>query len=192
MFRRNESQRARERATEYATCKDFRQIFTEDMAGLHLLAYLLTADMARAEQCFVAGLDDSTRGNQVFKQWARAWSKRAIIQNAVKMMKPAAGERAPVEEKSARSAQSGSAPENPLVDLVMQWAPFERFILVMSVLEGYSVRECSALLACRDQEVIAAKSQVLERLANETAQPESAYVLGNGPWNRLFAGAQVA
>jgi DNA-directed RNA polymerase specialized sigma24 family protein len=192
MFRRNESQRARERATEYATCKDFRQIFTEDMAGLHLLAYLLTADMARAEQCFVAGLDDSIRGNQVFKQWARAWSKRAIIQNAVKIMKPAVGQRAAAEEKTARSAQSGTAPESPLVALVMQWSPFERFVFVMSVLEGYSVRECSAMLSCRDQDVIATKSQVLQRLANEPSQPESAYMVGTGPWNGLFARAQVA
>ncbi len=192
MFRRNESQRARERATEYATCKDFRQIFTEDMAGLHLLAYLLTADMTRAEQCFVAGLDDSIRGNQVFKQWARAWSKRAIIQNAVKIMKPAVGQGVAVEEKSARSEQSAAVPENPLIDLVMQWMPFERFVFVMSVLEGYSVRECSALLACRDQDVIAAKSQVLQRLANETARPESAYMPGSGPWNGFFAGMQVA
>jgi DNA-directed RNA polymerase specialized sigma24 family protein len=192
MFRRNESQRARERATEYATCKDFRQIFTEDMGGLHQLAYLLTADMGKAEQCFVAGLDDSIRGNQVFKQWARAWSKRAIIQNAVKLMAPAVGQRAAVEEKAVHATQGASVPENPLVALVMEWTPFERFVFVMSVLEGYSVRECSALLACRDQDVIAAKSQVLQRLANETAQSESAYSLGNAQWNGLFAGAQVA
>jgi DNA-directed RNA polymerase specialized sigma24 family protein len=192
MFRRKESQRARERATEYATCKDFRKIFTEDMAGLHQLAYLLTADMAKAEQCFVAGLDDSIRGNQVFKQWARAWSKRAIIQNAVKLMAPAIGQRAAVEENAAHATQSASVPENPLVALVMLWTPFERFVFVMSVLEGYSVRECSALLACRDQDVIAAKSQVLQRLANETAQSESAYTLGSAPWNGLFARAQIA
>src|SRR5215472_15366759 len=128
MFRRKASQRARERATEYATCKDFRQIFSEEMNGLHLLAYLLTADMAKAEQCFVAGLDDSIRGNQVFKQWARAWSKRAIIQNAVKLMKPSAGQPAAIEDLAGRSAQNASAPDNPLVSLVMKWTPFERFV----------------------------------------------------------------
>src|ERR1051326_5529549 len=89
MFSRKQSQLARERATEYATCKDFQQIFKEDMAGLHLLAYLLTADPAKAEQCFVAGLEDSIHGNPVFKQWARTWSKRAIIQNAIKTIAPA-------------------------------------------------------------------------------------------------------
>jgi DNA-directed RNA polymerase specialized sigma24 family protein len=191
MFRRKNQQRARERATEYATCKDFRQIFTEDMAGLHLLAYLLTADMARAEQCFVAGLDDSIRGNQVFKQWARAWSKRAIIQNAVKMMKPALGQHAPMEE-GAQNEQNRSTKENPLVAVVLGWTTFERFVFVMSVLEGYSVRECSSLLACRDQDVIVTKSQVLQRLANQPAQDNSAYTMGKMSWNGFLAQAQVA
>src|SRR3979411_510187 len=77
-----------ERATEYASCKDFQQIFNEDMVGLHRLAFFLTADPAKAEQCFVAGLEDSIHGNPVFRQWARAWSKRAIIQSAIKAVVP--------------------------------------------------------------------------------------------------------
>ncbi|HKD81474.1 MAG TPA: hypothetical protein VKH81_17405 [Candidatus Angelobacter sp.] len=192
MFRRKASQRARERATEYATCKDFRQIFSEEMNGLHLLAYLLTADAAKAEQCFVAGLDDSIRGNQVFKQWARAWSKRAIIQNAIKLVKPAVGQPAAIAGMPAWDKTTGNAQANPLVFLVMQWTPFERFVFVMSVLEGYSVRECSSLLGCRDQEVIEAKSEVLQRLANKPSQTDPGYNLGHAAWNGLFAGAQVA
>ena len=68
MFSRKNKQRARERATEYETCKDFQRIFTEDMVGLHRLAFLLTADQAKAEQCFVAGLEESIRGNPVFRR----------------------------------------------------------------------------------------------------------------------------
>src|ERR1043166_2019671 len=88
MFRSRNKKKAIERATEYASCKDFKQIFTEDMVGLPRLAFLLTADHAKAEQCFVAGLEDSIHGNPVFKQWARAWSKRAIIQSAIKAVAP--------------------------------------------------------------------------------------------------------
>src|SRR5215467_4061791 len=112
MFRRKQSQLARERATEYATCKDFQQIFKDDMAGLHLLAYLLTADAAKAEQCFVAGLEDSIHGNPVFKQWARTWSKRAIIQNAIKTMVPVPPQHRRAPEKAAAGSQNGSDPEN--------------------------------------------------------------------------------
>lgn len=191
MFRRKGNQSARERSTEYATCKDFRQIFTEDMAGLHLLAYLLTADMARAEQCFVAGLEDSIHGNPVFKQWARAWSKRTIIQDAIKMVRPMGGREAAVPEETS-PAQSRIGADNPLVSLVMEWTPFERFVFVMSVLEGYSVRECSTLLSCRDQDVIAAKSQVLQRLAQEPERAGSAVQPGRLSWTGLFTSAQVA
>src|SRR4029077_13111327 len=191
MFRRKENQFARERATEYATCKDFRQIFTEDMAGLHLLAYLLTADSVKAEQCFVAGLEDSIHGNLVFKQWARAWSKRAIIQNAIKTMSPAPGERRGVQE-IAPCQQNGNAADNPLVSVVAQWTAFERFVFVMSVLEGYSLRECSTLLSCSDHDVISAKSQLLQRLAGEPSQAGAVSALDKAPWTTLFARAQVA
>src|SRR6476660_10655779 len=111
MFRSRNKQKAIERATEYATCKDFRQIFTEDMTGLHQLAFLLTADHAKAEQCFVAGLEESIRGNPVFKQWARAWSKRAIIQNAIKTVAAVPPVNGAAKEPAARAGQYGSGPE---------------------------------------------------------------------------------
>jgi DNA-directed RNA polymerase specialized sigma24 family protein len=185
MFRRNQSQHARGRATEYATCKDFQQIFKEDMAGLHLLAYLLTGDHAKAEQCFVAGLEDSIHGNPVFKQWARAWSKRAIIQNAIKTIGPMNS-----QDASPAPINLADSPESPLVSMVLGWPAFERFVFVMSVLEGYAVRECATLLACTDQEIIATKSRVLERLAEGSWQAAS--VLSSPRWNALFARAQVA
>jgi DNA-directed RNA polymerase specialized sigma24 family protein len=184
MFRRKSSRQAHERATEYATCKDFQQIFDEEMPGLHLLAYLLTADPAKAEQCFVAGLDDSIHGNPVFKQWARAWSKRAIIQNAIKAMSPA---KLRTVQPETEAPQSGSAP--PLVGLVMQWPAFERFVFVMAVLEGYSIRECAAMLGCSDQEIIAAKSGVLQRLG---ALQGTASLDKTTGWTALLARTQVA
>src|SRR5690242_4219739 len=108
MFRSKSTKQARGRASEYASCKDFQRIFSEDMVGLHRLAFLLTADQARAEQCFVAGLEDSIHGNPVFRQWARAWSKRAIIQNAIKTMAPAPPQHRPGQEKAAASPKNGS------------------------------------------------------------------------------------
>src|SRR6267378_2461648 len=76
------------KADEYATSEDFRKLFTEDMTGLYLLSLLLTANHEKAEQCFVAGVEDSVEGNPVFKEWARSWAKRAIIQNAVRVINP--------------------------------------------------------------------------------------------------------
>src|ERR1700757_1122329 len=76
------------RGGEYATTDDFRRIFDEDMNSLYLLAFLLTADHGRAEQCFVSGLEDAVGGNPVFKGWAHSWARRATIRNAVRLIKP--------------------------------------------------------------------------------------------------------
>jgi len=192
MFRSKGTKQSRGRASEYASCRDFQRIFNEDMVGLHRLAFLLTADEARAEQCFVAGLEDSISGNPVFRQWARAWSKRAIIQNAIKTMAPVPPRHRRAPEKAAASSQNGSAPEN-VAAIVTGWEPFDRFVFVMAVLEGYSPRECSTLLGCPVQDVIEAKSLALQRLADRPSQ-EAVAPQRNGdetPWAG-FARAQVA
>ncbi len=77
-----------EKTTQYATKADFCQVFDQHMNSLCLLAFLLTADRGKAERCFVSGLEDSVEGNKVFKEWARSWAGRMIIQNAVKMINP--------------------------------------------------------------------------------------------------------
>ncbi|HEU4415421.1 MAG TPA: hypothetical protein VFT65_11610 [Candidatus Angelobacter sp.] len=191
MFRSNDSRHASERASEYATCENFQQIFDEDMAALHQLAYLLTADTALAEQCFLAALDDSIHGNPVFKQWARAWSKRAIIQNAIKTVAPAPG-----NEDSRNISDGGLRKKDPgknsLAGAVIAWPAFDRFVFVMSVLEGYSLRECSTLLSCKVQDVIESKSAVLQRLADEPAGVAAASALAGIPWDTLRTRAQVA
>ncbi len=183
IFRKKDKDQGR--ATEYATCRDFQKIFTEDMAGLHQLAYLLTADTERAEACFVAGLDESIHGNPVFKQWARAWSKRSIIRNAIKMMDPLAPQRT-VEEK-----RTAGTNEHPVVAAVAAWPILERFVFVMAVLEGYSPRECSTLLGCPLQDVLTAKSSALQKLLGMNGGAESAADLQALPWAAALARAQA-
>ena len=168
MFRWKNNQNAQEKATAYATRRDFQQIFTEDMAGLHLLAFLLTTDADKSEQCFVAGLE-SIDGNHVFRQWARSWSKRAIIKNAIKMLTPTPGQPGPLPQSDVcwtRDPQGQS-----LILSVTRLGAFERFVLVMTVLENYSVRECAALLSRSAEEVMTAKSQVLQGLGSPSATP---------------------
>ncbi|HVG90305.1 MAG TPA: hypothetical protein VNB54_02335 [Alphaproteobacteria bacterium] len=193
MFRSKGTKQTRGRASEYASCRDFQRIFNEDMVGLHRLAFLLTADEAMAEQCFVAGLEDSIHGNPVFRQWARAWSKRAIIQNAIKTMSPVPPRHRRAPEKAAAGSQNGNDPEN-VAAMVAAWEPFERFVFVMAVLEGYSPRECSALLGCPVQDVIEAKSLALQRLADRPVQEAVAPQRGSdeAPWAAGFSRAQVA
>jgi hypothetical protein len=60
------------RESEYATIEDFRRIFGDDHKDLYQLPFLLTADHAKAEQCFVAGIDDAINANDVFKDGAQS------------------------------------------------------------------------------------------------------------------------
>lgn len=176
--------RLHEQATEFATRADFEKIFTEDMHGLHLLALLLTADQKLAEQSFVAGLDDSIHSNPVFRQWARSWSKRAIIKNAIKLTSPASAQDQTAQNGATAeslTAETGDSQANALIGCVTRLEPLQRFVFVMAVLEGYSTTECAALLACTPQQILAAKAEVLRHMGtkpcSEIAMPEKYNIL---------------
>lgn len=79
---------ASKQVNDYATAEDFCGVFAEGMDELYQLSFLLVADHHKAEQCFLAGLEDSLKETHVFKQWARSWAKRAIIQNAIRELQP--------------------------------------------------------------------------------------------------------
>src|SRR3984957_8477837 len=72
----------------YASHEDFHTIFNEDLKELYQFSLLLTRDPAKAERCLVTGLEDCVSGNRVFREWARSWAKRRIVQNAIRELKP--------------------------------------------------------------------------------------------------------
>jgi hypothetical protein len=146
--------------TAYAVSGDFCRIFAEDMSGLYLLSFLLTGDRAKAEQCFVSGLGDSVGANRVFKEWARSWTRRAIIQNAIRMIQPTRERSASSTAPAAAELSDGEATLAPVLGL----RTFERFVFVMSVLEGYSDQDCKTLLACSRQDVVRARLQALKHM----------------------------
>jgi DNA-directed RNA polymerase specialized sigma24 family protein len=175
MFGLQNKLKARERALEYATRNDFEKIFNDDMSALHTLAFLLTADEAKAEQCFVAGLEESIQGNPVFRQWARSWSKRVIIRHAIKVMAPAPGQANSLS--ASLPARQAKSERDALLYPILQLPPFERFVFVISVLEGHSASDCASLLGCTLSELTRARSQALTHVARSrsaaTAAPKS-------------------
>ena len=156
------------RPTPYASSTDFRQVFDEDMKALYLLSFLLTADRGKAEQCFVSGLEDAVNSNPVFKEWARSWARRVIIQNAVRAINPR-----PLEDSGRSNSGSLSRIEKTLpaaqqveIAAVLGLEPFERFVYVMTVLERYSDQDCSLLLGCARRDVLAARSRALQQIGS--------------------------
>jgi len=147
----------------YASSGDFHRIFHEETDSLYRLSLMLTGDREKAEQCFVSGLEDSVKGSPVFKEWARSWARRAIIQNALRAINPRPmGEDA--HSTTFNSSSKTPATEQPEIAAVLELAPFERFVYVMSVLERYSDQECSILLDCARRDVVAARIRALQQM----------------------------
>src|ERR1700693_5131013 len=139
-----------ETSQAYVTRIEFCRVFAENMDSMHLLSFLLTADLVKAEECFVSGLEDCVEGTYVFRDWARSWARRTIIQNAIRMFEPRKSHSAvtevpsdPVSCSFARSPEASCATGS-----IFRLKDFERFVYVMSVLEKYSDQDCSVLLDC--------------------------------------------
>jgi DNA-directed RNA polymerase specialized sigma24 family protein len=149
----------------YASAADFERIFTENMSGLYLLSFLLTGDPDWAEECFVTAVGESTKGNRVFKEWARSWARRTIVQTAIRLIAPR--ERAGVTTRnpvSPRGLNYVPLAVEAEVCAILELASLERFVFVMSVLERYSEHDCSILLGCSRRDVVAALARAMQHL----------------------------
>ena len=159
-----------ERATPYPTVTDFLRSFNEEMHSLYLLSFLLTADHDKAEQCLVSAMGECVEGIGVFMDWARSWTRAAVIKHAILMIKPAPEHTDYVSFTSLK--RSAVPPEtNPFAAILLLDA-FERFVFVMSILEEQSDEECSILLRCSRREVVMARLLALKRQSSTDALAE--------------------
>jgi DNA-directed RNA polymerase specialized sigma24 family protein len=153
---------------QYASSEEFRKVFTEELEGLYLLALLLTGDRDKAKQCFVGGLEDCVRTNHVFREWARSWTKRAIITNAIRALQPHPGV-ANASWPALVFHDKGNVADIPEGHFELQSVSvvdaFERFVFVMSVLEQYRDHDCAVLLRCSIQEIREARVRAFQKLA---------------------------
>jgi DNA-directed RNA polymerase specialized sigma24 family protein len=155
-------------ANLYASGEDFQTIFTEGLKELYQLSFLLTRDPAKAERCFVGGLEDCATGNRVFREWARSWAKRTIVQNAIRELKPR-----PSQSPSPLSGaifpdmdqHSSGAGGHFEIDAILRLADFDRIVFIMSVLEHYSEHDCALLLGCSALEIREGRTRALKKLA---------------------------
>jgi len=150
----------------YATAADFKQIFTEDINSLYMLSLLLTGNPEKAEECFVVGIGESTKGNYVFKEWARSWARRTIIQSAIRLINPSERSVAAIRSSDVASVKD----RIPMVlqaevCAILELAPLERFVFVMSVLEHFSDHDCSILLGYARRDIITLRTRAMQRLA---------------------------
>ena len=161
-------QLADERATPYATVTDFFKTFNEDMHSLYLLAFLLTADHDNAEQCLVSAMGECVEGIGVFTEWARSWSRRAVLKSAIQMIMPGPEHADNVSLHKLQASAMPAENNDPFAPILLL-DPFERFVFVMTRLEGQSDNECAVLLRCSPRDVLIARLLALKRQSSTDA-----------------------
>jgi DNA-directed RNA polymerase specialized sigma24 family protein len=161
----------------YATRDDFIKIFNEDLNALYQLSFLLTGDHQKGERCFVAGIEDCAKENRVFREWARAWAKRVIAENAFRELNPrrSQSKSSPLPTVFSHNQQPSGPIEHFDVEAVLWLPDFERFVFVLCVLEHYRERECALLLGCSASAVRDARTRAIEELASSGQVASSRY-----------------
>ena len=165
MFRSNKPKIANFR-TGYAKHADFCEVFEQDTRLLYLLAFLLTTNHTESEQCFVLTVEEALKEETVFKEWARSWVRRRMIENAIGIVSPASGRNG--QERDLWCAGHAKQRECE-IDAVTKLAAFERFVFVMSILERHSNWDCALLLECSMNKVAHARMSALLRLSDLAA-----------------------
>ena len=149
---------------------DICQTFEQDMKVLYLLCLLLTGSEHCAEQCFVSSLSDSMNLRTAFADWNTSWVRHVVVRNAIQMLPLVTSNKNATPLSGKRSVISSA---NPALRGVLQLEPFERFVFVLSLLEGYSDHECARLLRTSARDVAVTKEMALRHLAAPSTSQQS-------------------
>jgi DNA-directed RNA polymerase specialized sigma24 family protein len=146
--------------SDYATRTDFCNAFTSHTNSFYLLVFLLTTTHAAAERCFVDVTEQAFKPNTVFREWTVSWIRRTLMARAITMV---FGEFNRGKQSADRWYQ-GRGESGLAIDAITCLGDLDRFVFVMSVLEGYSVHECSLLLGCSPAAVTESRARTLRGL----------------------------
>jgi hypothetical protein len=168
---------------DYAKGADFCQVFQRDMKSLYLLTFLLTANHNEAARCFGLLLEDAFKENCVFQGWIGYWLRRCVIRKAIQAVFSCSVQRD--KRRDLWWNLPGEQGVSSVLNAVSSLEDPERFVYVMSILEGYSNKDCSLLLNCNVKTIVELQISaacklaahdpfVLRRLARPSDRRESA------------------
>jgi DNA-directed RNA polymerase specialized sigma24 family protein len=104
----------------------------------------------------------------VFTDWAHSWSRRAVLKRAIQMIMPVSEQADKVSTITLKTTATSGEDNNPFAAILLL-DPFERFVFVMSALEGQSDAECAALLRCSRRDVMMARVLAVKRQSSADA-----------------------
>ncbi len=142
------------------------KVFTDEMHSLYLLSLLLR-NHGKAEQCFIAAVSEDVDNGEAPAEWIRHSARWSIVRHAIRMIRPVPD----IAQSAASVSLRGSAlsAQNNTFAGIFSLEAFERFVFVMSVLEGRSDGDCALLLRCSRREVTMARVLAIKRVANVDA-----------------------
>lgn len=146
----------------------FCHLFRQEMEGLYLLAFLLTANSETAEQCFISSLEECMEGVAVREEWAHSWAKRVVIKNAIRLVAPRfhhSGSKLLPRFWQKECEPPERSPDDRTLMSVLAIGDFERVVFVMTVLEQFSDRDSALLLGCLPDKIRAARARALKEVA---------------------------
>ena len=162
--------------SDYANGMDFCRALKYEMGRLYVLAFLLSTNHEQAERCIVQMVQEIPEHKTVFKEWVRTWTRHALIKNAIRSV--LLGPRAAAQARDRWWSHQSKPAETAAIEAITRLSPLDRFVFVMSVLERYSLKECSVLLDCTVESVVEARMRTFEALGSRasilTADAESA------------------
>lgn len=139
------------------------------MNTLYSLALLLTGNHGTAEQVFLAAFNECLEGADVFAGWERSWSRRAIVKQAIRFVRPRHDDSDVATDPSAAKAVPAR---------LLELRPFDRFVFAMTVLERYTLREAAVFLNCMPSDVEKARVRVLQAIAiPDPSAPRSGFIV---------------
>ena len=150
----------------YASSGDFHRIFDEETDSLYRLAFVLTADREKADQCVVSGLEDSVKGKPGFSRNGhdRGLGERSF-RTPQRMINPRPVEEGYPSGLNVGGRTSGQKHDGDDRDSQPRAVRPIRLCDVGSR-ALFRSHECSVLLGCSRRDVIAARNRALEEIVS--------------------------
>ena len=150
---------------EYARKEEFVGVFECERVGLQRLALLLTANSETAKRCLSRAFRECIASTLVSKEWVVSWTRRMVIRNAINLVIGPEGRSFVTTNDEVDDGFVAFSPDDTLdaiaaSESVLDLPEFERFVLVICVLERYSIHDCALLLGKSPRDIIEARQRV--------------------------------